>query len=56
MITYTWQFLVGKNMKIGIVGCGAMGSVYASFFSNFGFDVSVTDKWKAHMDKIASSG
>ena len=43
-------------MKIGIIGCGAMGSVYASFFSNYDFEVSVYDKWKEHTNKIASTG
>ena len=43
-------------MKIGIIGCGAMGSVYASFFSSHDFEVSVIDKWEEHMQKIASTG
>lgn len=43
-------------MKIGIIGCGAMGSVYASFFSNYDFEVSVYDKWKEHTNKIVSTG
>jgi ketopantoate reductase len=43
-------------MKISIIGCSAMGSVYASFFSANKFDVLVSDKWKIHMDKIASDG
>ena len=55
MITYTQRFLIGKSMKIGIIGCGAMGSVYASFFSNHDFEVSVYDKWKEHTNKIAST-
>ena len=36
-------------MKIGIIGCGAMGSVYASFFSSHDFEVSVIDKWEEHI-------
>ena len=43
-------------MKIGIIGCGAMGSVYASFFSSHDFNVSVIDKWKEHTHKISSKG
>ena len=43
-------------MKIGIIGCGAMGSVYASFFSSHDFNVSVIDKWKEHTNKISSKG
>ena len=43
-------------MKISIIGCGAMGSVYAAFFSAHEFDVLVSDKWKLHMDKIAIDG
>ncbi len=43
-------------MKIGIIGCGAMGSVYACFFSSHDFDVSVIDTWKQHTNKITSTG
>ena len=56
MITYTQRFLIVKSMKIGIIGCGAMGSVYASFFSNCDFEVSIYDKWKEHTNKIVSTG
>ena len=42
-------------MKIGIIGCGEMGLVYASFFSSYDFNVLVIDKWKEHTHKISST-
>ena len=43
-------------MKIGIIGTGAMGSIYASFFSRNGFKVTCYDIWKEHINAINTSG
>jgi 2-dehydropantoate 2-reductase len=43
-------------MKIGIVGTGAMGSVYASLLSKAGHEVWAIDTWQDHIDTIATSG
>lgn len=43
-------------MKVAIVGCGAMGSVYAGLLAGAGNDVLVIDGWQAHVDAIASNG
>ncbi len=43
-------------MKIAIVGCGAMGSIYASLMSDAGNDVRVVDAWPAHVDAINRIG
>lgn len=43
-------------MKVAIVGCGAMGSVYAGLLAGGGNDVLVIDGWQAHVDAIASNG
>lgn len=43
-------------MKIAIVGCGAMGSVYAALLASSGQDVLVVDRWAAHIDAINSNG
>lgn len=49
--------LVGKgDVKIAIVGTGAMGSVYASHLGKAGHEVWVVDTWRDHIDAIASSG
>jgi 2-dehydropantoate 2-reductase len=46
----------GKNMKVAIVGTGAMGSVYAGRFGKAGHEVWAIDIWREHIDTIASSG
>jgi len=43
-------------VKIGIVGTGAMGSVYASHLGKAGHEVWVVDTWQEHIDAIAASG
>ena len=43
-------------MKIAIVGCGAMGSVYAGLLGAAGHDVWAVDTWREHIDAIRSGG
>ncbi|MES2189725.1 MAG: 2-dehydropantoate 2-reductase [Pseudomonadota bacterium] len=43
-------------MKVAIVGCGAMGSVYAGLLASAGNEVMVVDGWQAHVDAIAAKG
>ena len=43
-------------MKIGIVGTGCMGSVYAGLLGKAGHEVWAIDIWQEHIDAIASSG
>jgi len=43
-------------MKIGIVGTGAMGSVYAGLLGRAGHDVWAIDTWQEHIDAIAEAG
>ncbi|WP_024796908.1 ketopantoate reductase family protein [Tomitella biformata] len=43
-------------MRIAVVGCGAMGSVYAGRLSAAGHIVLVVDSWADHMRAIALSG
>ena len=43
-------------MKIGIVGCGAMGCVYAGLLSEAGHDVWAIDQWQAHVEAIRDNG
>ena len=43
-------------MKIGIIGTGAMGSIYASFFARNGFQVTCYDIWEDHINAINSNG
>jgi 2-dehydropantoate 2-reductase len=43
-------------MKIAIIGCGAMGSVYAALLAAAGHEVWAIDAWKEHVDAIRDKG
>ena len=43
-------------MKIGIVGTGAMGSVYAGLLASAGHEVWAIDRWREHIDAIRANG
>ena len=43
-------------MKIGIVGAGAMGCVYAALMADAGNEVWAIDTWQTHVDTIAAKG
>ncbi|MCA8929658.1 MAG: 2-dehydropantoate 2-reductase [Alphaproteobacteria bacterium] len=43
-------------MKVGIVGAGAMGSVYGALMADAGHEVWMFDKWQAHVDAMRTKG
>ena len=43
-------------MKIAIVGCGAMGSVYAGLFASAGHEVWAIDRWAEHVAAMKQNG
>lgn len=43
-------------MRYGILGAGAMGSMFGGFVSLAGHDVVLIDPWRDHMDAIAADG
>ena len=43
-------------LKIAIVGCGAMGSVYAGLFASAGHEVWAIDRWAEHVQAMKQSG
>jgi len=43
-------------MKIAIVGCGAMGSVYAGLFASAGHEVWAIDRWAEHVAAMKKDG
>jgi 2-dehydropantoate 2-reductase len=43
-------------MKIAVVGCGAMGSVYAALLADAGHEVWAIDSWKEHVDAMRGNG
>jgi 2-dehydropantoate 2-reductase len=43
-------------MKIAVLGCGAMGSVYAALLAGAGHEVWAVDTWREHIDAIRAHG
>jgi len=43
-------------VKIAIVGCGAMGSVYAGLFASAGHEVWAIDRWAEHVAAMKRDG
>ena len=43
-------------MKVAVLGCGAMGSIYAGLLSSSGHEVMAIDRNKAHIDAINAQG
>ncbi|MCV7383160.1 ketopantoate reductase family protein [Mycolicibacter longobardus] len=43
-------------MKIAVIGCGAMGSIYAAKLAAAGNDVLAVDRSRPHVDAIATHG
>mgnify|MGYP006086689737 FL=1 len=43
-------------MRIAVLGVGAMGSIYATFFAEAGHEVWAVDKWPEHVIAINASG
>jgi 2-dehydropantoate 2-reductase len=43
-------------MKIAIIGCGAMGSVYAGLFASAGHEVWAIDAWRDHVEAMRTRG
>ena len=44
------------NWRIGVIGTGAMGSVYAVMMAEAGHDVVAIDSWQPHVDAINTTG
>jgi 2-dehydropantoate 2-reductase len=43
-------------VRIAIVGCGAMGSVYAGLFAAAGHEVWAVDRWREHVEAMRAHG
>lgn len=48
--------LMTQRTRIGVVGCGAMGSVYAARLARAGHDVLVVDSWAEHVATMNTHG
>ena len=47
---------MGTEKKIGIIGAGAMGSIYAGLLAASGNEVHIVDIWQNHIDAIKQNG
>jgi 2-dehydropantoate 2-reductase len=45
-----------RSMKIGIVGSGAMGSVYGALLADAGNELWLFDQWREHVDAMRAQG
>ena len=43
-------------MKIAMIGSGAAGSVFACYLKKGGAELTLVDRYKAHMDKCQAHG
>ena len=43
-------------MRISVIGCGAMGSIYAGYLAESGNEVIAIDTWKEHLSAINKNG
>ena len=43
-------------MKITIVGAGAIGGLAGAYMTRAGHDVTLTDRWVEHVDKMKKDG
>ncbi|MEO8157891.1 MAG: 2-dehydropantoate 2-reductase [Betaproteobacteria bacterium] len=43
-------------MKVAVIGCGAMGSVYAALLGDAGHEIWAIDSWKEHVDAMKANG
>jgi 2-dehydropantoate 2-reductase len=43
-------------MKIAVLGCGAMGSVYSGLFASAGHEVWAVDTWRDHVEAMRTKG
>jgi len=51
-----WQLRGEAMAKVAIVGCGAMGSVYAGLMASAGHEVHAVTLWQRHVDAIVARG
>ncbi len=48
--------MVSKNLKVAVLGAGAMGCLFGGLLAEKGLNVVLIDVWKEHVDSINSKG
>ena len=44
--------MINKNLKIAVLGAGAMGCLFGGLLAEKGLNVILIDVWKEHVDAI----
>ena len=45
-----------KNLKVAVLGAGAMGCLFGGLLAEKGLNVMLIDVWKEHVDEINKNG
>ena len=48
--------MINKNIKVAVLGAGAMGCLFGGLLSEKGLNVVLIDVWKEHVDSINKNG
>ena len=48
--------MINKDLKVGVLGAGAMGSLFGGLLAEKGLNVTLIDVWKEHVDTINKNG
>jgi 2-dehydropantoate 2-reductase len=48
--------MAGKDRKIAVVGCGAIGSSVSADLTKAGYDITVIDQWPAQVEAVRTAG
>jgi len=44
--------MINKDLKVAVLGAGAMGCLFGGLLAEKGLDVILIDVWKEHVDAI----
>ena len=48
--------MINKNLKVAVLGAGAMGCLFGGLLAEKGLNVILIDVWKEHVDAINKNG
>ena len=48
--------MINKDLKVAVLGAGAMGCLFGGLLAEKGLNVSLIDVWKEHVEAINKNG
>ncbi len=48
--------MIKKDLKVAVLGAGAMGCLFGGLLAEKGLDVALIDVWKEHVETINKNG